>query len=593
LGRPIQRGAIYDLATTRTVNGQLVRDPFPGNIIPVGRFDPAAKKILDLYPNPTQNVNARLASNNFFTITSGRSDIDQWDVRVDHKLSDKDSLFGSLSWSTEDKFQTPPLPGALDAGGFGGETEQNLGRNAMMSWTRVWSPQIITETRIAFSRLVTSRVQANSDKDLQKEFGIGGLQTFSPLNGGLPNIQMQDYTTIGGAEWLPTLEYSNVWDFIQNVSINKGKHAHKFGFEYRPIGFPFFQVPTPRGTFRFNRDRVNYPAAPYNADTGDAVAAFLLGNTQNNTITTQNFISSDKVSYAWYWQDDWKISSKFTLNVGLRYELFSPIGETFGRQSTLDQDRRVLVIPEGPNQDAALPPNFATAFPQIAVERGQVNKYLIPWDKTDWSPRIGFAWEAMDKTVVRAGYGIFYGGEENQGGNPNRGENAPFNQESRLNPPDAFSPNPFIARFSDGFPTNVFSLPAQISFRTIVSNFRNPLVHKWNFAVQRELGYNTTFEVAYIGSKGQRLVNLNNPNQPVNAAALNVPTAPRRRLNFIDNEIITANSNGFSRYQGLAAKLEKTFSNGMQFLSSYTWSHALTNVGTTLAGGPGTRDVLN
>jgi hypothetical protein len=593
LGRPIMEGAIYDLDTTRTVNGQLVRDPFPGNIIPASRFDPAAKKLIDLYPNPTQNLNARIPSNNFFTITSGRSDIDQWDVRIDHRLSDKDSLFGSLSWSTEDKFQTPPLPGALDAGGFGGETEQNLGRNAMMSWTRVWSPQMITETRIAYSRLVTARTQANADKDFQKEFGIGGLQTFSPLNGGLPSLQPADYSNVGGNEWLPTLEYSNVWDFIQNVSINKGKHAHKFGFEYRPIGFPFFQVPTPRGTFRFNRNRTNYPASPFNASTGDSIAAWLLGFTANNRITTQNFISSDKVAYAWYWQDDWKISPKFTLNIGLRYELFSPIGEKFGRQSTLDQDRLALVIPKGKDQDAPLPPNFATAFPQIKVERGQVDKYLIPWDKTDWSPRIGFAWEAMDKTVVRAGYGIFYGGEENQGGNPNRGENAPFNQEQRLEPPSEFAPNPFMARFSDGFPANVFALPAAISFRTIAPNFRNPLVHKWNFAIQRELGYNTSLEVAYIGSKGQRLVNLNDPNQPGNAAAVGVPTATRRRLSFLDQGTNTTNSNGFSRYHGLAVKLEKTFSNGMQFLSSYTWSHALTNVGTTLSGGPGVRDVTN
>jgi len=592
LGRPIVQGAIYDIATTRTVNGQFVRDPFPGNIIPTNRFDPVAKKLIDLYPGPTQNVNARIASNNFFTITSGRAEIDQWDVRVDHKLSDKDSLFGSLSWSTEDKFQTPPLPGALDAGGFGGETEKNLGRNAMMSWTRVWSPNLITESRIAFSRLVTSRTQANADKDLQKEFGIGGLQTFSPLNGGLPNIQMQDYTTIGGAEWLPTLEYSNVWDFIQNVSINKGKHAYKFGYEYRPIGFPFFQVPTPRGTFRFNRDRTNYPVGPFNADTGDAVAAFLLGATQNNTITTQNFVSSDKQAHAWYFQDDWKLSPKFTLNVGLRYELFSPIGESWGRQSTFDQDRLTLVIPKGPNQDAPLPPNFATAFPQIKVERGQVDKYMIPWDKTNWSPRIGFAWEAMDRSVIRAGYGIFYGGEENQGGNPNRGINAPFNQESRLNPVDSVQPNPFISRFSDGFPTNVFSLPAAISFRTIVSNFRNPLVHKWNLAVQRELGQSTSLEVAYIGSKGQRLVHLNDPNQPANAAAVGLLTNPRRRLPFIEGTN-TTNSNGFSRYDGLAVKLEKTMSNGLQFLGSYTWSHALSNVGTTLAGGPGARDVLN
>ena len=187
----------------------------------------------------------------------------------------------------------------------------------MMSWTRVWSPTVITESRIAFSRLVTSRVQANADKDLQKEFGIGGLQTFTDLNGGLPTIVPEGYdggAAPGGAEWLPTLEYSNVWDFIQNVSVNKGNHAYKMGFEYRPIGFPFFQVPSPRGTMRFQRNRTQSPQFP--GGTGDGIAGWLLGYPGNSRITSANFVSSDKVSYAGYFQDDWKLSPKLTLNLG-------------------------------------------------------------------------------------------------------------------------------------------------------------------------------------------------------------------------------------------------------------------------------------
>ena len=240
-----------------------------------------------------------------------------------------------------------------------------------------------------------------------------------------------------------------MWDFIENVSINKGSHAYKMGFEYRPIEFPFFQVPSPRGTFRFPRNRTQSPEFP--GGTGDGIAGWLLGYPGNSRITTSNFISSDKKTYAWFFQDDWKLTPRLTFNLGLRYELFSPIGEKFGRQSTLDQDRLILVIPKGKDQDAALPPNFATTFPQIKVERGQVDKYMIPWDKTDWSPRVGFAWEAKDRTVVRAGYGIFYGGEENQGGNPNRGENAPFNLEQRLETGAGgdFALVPGLGRFSD------------------------------------------------------------------------------------------------------------------------------------------------
>ncbi|MBI3682561.1 MAG: TonB-dependent receptor, partial [Acidobacteria bacterium] len=274
LGRAIPQGGIYDIATQRTTpDGRIVRDLFPGNIIPASRFDPAAKKLIDLYPNPNQNLNDRLPASNYLPTAPARQNNDQFDVRIDHRLSEKDSLFGSLSWSNEDKTITPPLPGGLDGAGFNGAQEQNLGRNAMISWTRVWTPAVLTETRAAFSRLVTERTQANPGRDLFKEIGIGGLNPTGSYanNGGLPQIDPGGYSSIGGSNWLPTKEYNNVWDFIQNVSITKGKHAVKFGYEYRPIKFPFFQVPSPRGNFQFPQNRTAIPESP--GQTGDGMAS--------------------------------------------------------------------------------------------------------------------------------------------------------------------------------------------------------------------------------------------------------------------------------------------------------------------------------
>ncbi len=599
LGRPVPEGGIFDIRTNRTVTDPatgrqvIVRDWFPNNRMPSASFDPAAKKLIDLFPNPNQNLTDRIPSNNFLVVTSGKQQNDQADARIDHRLTNKDSLFGSLSWSEEDKFNEPPFPGPLDSGGFAGESETNQGRNAMLSWVRVWSPRVITETRVAFSRLITQRTQANATQDLQKELGIGGLQTFTATNqnGGLPQINPEGYGSFASNEWLPTLEYSNVWDFIENVSISKSSHAIKFGFEYRPIGFPFFQVPSPRGTFNFQRNRTQHPQFP--APTGDGIAAWLLGIPGNSRITTSNFISSEKKAFAWYIQDDWKLSPKLTLNLGLRYELFSPISERLGRQSNFDLDRIALVIPKGKDQDAPLPPNFATDFPQVKVERGQASKYLIDWDRTDIAPRVGFAYQGNTKTVFRGGYGIFYGGEENQGGNPNRGESVPFNQDQRLEARTAFDLVPNLNRFSDGFPVNVFALPAAIAFRALATNFRNPLVHKWNFAVQRELRWGTTWEVSYVGSKGQRLVINWDPNQPLNHADPAALVDPRRRFPFLRGGIQGNGSFAFSTYHALATKLEKRYSNGLDFLASYTWGHALANSGTTLAGGPGIRDITN
>ena len=170
----------------------------------------------------------------------------------------------------------------------------------------------------------------------------------------------------------------------------------------------------------------------------------------NSTLTTTNFISSEKVAHAWYFQDDWKATSKLTLNIGLRYELFSPIAEKFGRQSNYIPETATLVIPKGQQSGRSFARQLRHGVSHIKVERGIVDKYMIPWTR----PISGLVSELrtrlVTKTVVRGGYGLFYGGEENQGGNPNRGEGVPFNQTMNLNLESNFTAR---TRFLDGSPT--------------------------------------------------------------------------------------------------------------------------------------------
>jgi hypothetical protein len=607
-GANIREGMIFDPLTQATVGGNLVRQPFAGNIIPAARFDPASKKIMDLFPDPSRLINngQGFQQGNYFVTTSGQQTIHQGDARIDHRLSDKDSLFGSLSWSNLDQFNGAPLPGALDATYFASNAAVTLARNAMMSYTRVWSPSIVTETRAAFTRLVTSRTQANPEVDQFKAFGIGGYNPTGPLNGGLPATAIDRYNGFGASDWLPSKEYNNVWDFIQNVAVNKGGHSYKFGAEFRPIKFPFFQFPNPHGNWNFNRRETSFSNASGGADnlTGDGYASWLLGRVTGGAMSTSNFISSEKEAWAFYAQDDWKVNSKLTINYGLRYELFSPIGEKFGRQSNLDYEALTLFIPKGKDQDAALPPNFPTTFSMLRVSRGEVGKHLIPWDKTNIAPRIGFAYSVNAKTVARAGYGIFYGGEENQGGNPNRGEQVPFNQTVALNRTGAltaFDPNPFFnpnateGGVSRGFPTNIFTgLPANISFRQLVNNFRNPLVHKWNVSVQREFAGAQAFELSYVGNHQARQLHFFDPNACPNSPIPNNPCDPRRRVPGLFG-INGTGTFGFGNYAGLTAKYEKRYSAGLQALVSYTWGHALATSGTTLSGstGFGTLDPLD
>src|SRR3569833_3003963 len=158
------------------------------------------------------------------------------------------------------------------------------------------------------------------------------------------------------------------------------------GAEFRQVKFPFFQVPQPHGQVIYSSNETAFPSGitsslKSNVDslTGDGMASALLGYVDSATVSTTNFISSQKVAWAGYVQDDWKFSRKLTFNLGVRYELLSPIGERFGRQANFDLQAMTLYIPKGKQQDAPLPPNFASSFPNVSVSCGLVSNYLFFW----------------------------------------------------------------------------------------------------------------------------------------------------------------------------------------------------------------------
>ena len=235
-----------------------------------------------------------------------------------------------------------------------------------------------------------------------------------------------------------------------------------------------------------------------------------------------------------------------------------------------------------------------------------MSQYLVPWDKWDFGPRIGLAYQLNAKTVIRAGYGIFYGGEENQGGSPNRGEGIPFNETINLNrtpgivssflginDPKCTGCKYMPGGLTGGFPDSPFTLNAQIQFRGVQPNFRNPMVHKWNLMVQRELPFNMALEVGYEGNHQAHQVilgntdtypNLGTTNSAISADSLRYINAACATCQSVGSGLSMTVSNGFGNYAAGSAKLEKRFSGGLQFLTAYTWSHALANAGTPLSG---------
>ncbi len=611
---------IYDpLSTTYSGSTPISRSPFPGNIIPMNRMDPAVLKILQLFPSPNEPVvNGTQPTNDYFYDTAAHRQTDQGDLRVDYRLSDKDTLFGSVSIGNVNLLTQPKYTTALDNGGANDGFD--LTRNAQLSYTRVWTPALLTESRISFTRLVSFRWAATTSTDELQALGIGGYDYTNTMwkGGGLPSITIGSgsnaYSSVGvgggGGQ-----EYNNVWDLVQNVSINRGSHALKTGVEFRSIKNPFWQSQYPHGALFYSNNETAFPSAKafslggtVGSNTGDPLASALLGQIDSADISTTNFISDQKVAYAGYVQDDWKFSSKLTINIGLRYELWSPIGEKWGDQANFDLQNQTLYIPAGKNQNLPLPPNFATSFPNVTVSRGQVSNYLVRWDKFDFGPRIGLAYQVMPKTVIRVGYGIFYGGEENQGGFPNRGEGVPFNETvvmSRTNGVSSFTgvSNPACTAcdympggLTGGFPNNPFALNAAVSLRGVQPDFDNPMVHKWNFIIQRELPRDMSLELGYEGNHSAHQVMMENSDTFTNIGTTNsaITSLTQQEIpaacptcGSVGNNLFMTTSNGWANYNAASVKLEKRYSNGLQFIASYTWSHALANFVTPLTGSVG------
>jgi len=239
---------------------------------------------------------------------------------------------------------------------------------------------------------------------------------------------------------------------------------------------------------------------------------------------------------------------------------------------------------------------------------------MIPWDKYDFGPRLGIAYRFLNKTVLRIGYGIFYGGEENQGGSPNRGEGVPFNETVNftryqgnssyvgITQSQCFTCDYMPGGFAGGYPLSPFTANASVSMRGVQPDFRNPLVHKWNVIVQRELKGNMSLEIGWEGNhQAHQLIlwnsdtypNLGTFNTSISSASLQEIQPACSTCQSVGNGLSMTSSFAFGNYDAGSAKLEKRFSHGLQFLAAYVWSHALAVGNTPLSGDTSILDQTN
>ncbi len=625
LGRTILIGTIFDPATTRRVtSGQVdpitgrtatgtgfVRDPFPDNKIPANRLNPNAIKLLNLFP--AENFNqAGTVGNNYSTIRGLTDDANSFDVRMDHHFSDRDHIFGRYSFADIVRFRPGPFEGVADGGAYGDGDETVRTSGLAVSYTHSFTPTLINEVRLGLSREHSNRLPplGNDTSNIPGQFGIQGVQQVEG-NGGLPPINIGGLNRLGAVTWLVADRYSNTTQLTDNLTKIYKNHTFKGGVEYQYIDFPWVGPPYARGNFSFNG---SYASAPGLSDGSVGRAQFLLTPIRSlvpggvdfvggvNQLQASPFgrIPNYRNYVGAYFQDDWKFSSKLTLNLGLRWEHFSLTNAKDFVQANFvpGPGKPRFIIPASRKDNPKVSQSFLDGLARDGIDLEYSDEYgsgVGLTQKKNFGPRIGFAYQITPKLVLRGGYGIYYGAFENRGGFPNLGYNYPFQFDFNFLAPSEVAPLIYpdgsqatLERGLAGVPLDPTRVNASgLNLRGIEFAYKTPYTQGYNLITQYELGTRNSIEVGYVASLGRHLesfigTNLQNrilpPGQGLNPQNyVPFPTFARG-----SSYAATA---GNSHYHALQTKFQRRMSQGLDVLVSYTYSKTLTNAGDLLSNG--------
>ena len=603
---------LYNPFSTRTVNGQVIRDPFmcdsggnplpaangiqpagtPCNKIPSSVINPIAQQMIGFYPTP--NVPGTLVGD-FVNSPIKQLKEGEFDLRLDHNFSSNDSLYARFSYDQATEFLPVGVPGFLDSDGF--TSTQSLadhGRNAALSETHVFSPTAINKVTAGYNRIFNHILSYASGSCVSQQLGIPGA------NLGGVSCGLTD-TLIGGGFWglgdrgfAPFQGGTNVFYIADSFDMVRGAHDIKMGGEIRANQMNVLTNGFQDGFWVFTNGWTSsvapiFPGSTLYASTGDGnnMADFLLGlpdlalhdQTFQGTVTGRRW-----KLYRPYVQDDWRVTPNLTLNLGLAYGLVTPITEAHNRQSNFDFRTGGFLIP-GKNSDA---------------------RVGLSLDKTALEPRLGLAWSPRGdrKTSVRAGYAIFHDSSWNQGAQ-GLWENPPFFEESAFvaffpdtcpfatsvcaSSTDPSTGQPFVPTgksISDGFPLLTQPTdPSQfLPFSNLQSqnlNFKLGRIQQFNLDVERQLPGDVLLTIGYAGARSTHLlsggINLNvaSPTAcgtvPGYSFGCGIASPPWPQSGTIAN----INDNGFSRYDSLQVKAEtKSSKHGLYALLAYTYARA-------------------
>jgi len=566
--------AIFDPNTTVSLgNGAFARTQYSGNRIPATQFDPAAVNLLALFPAPTSAG----AANNYTVSPVQNIKTNRFDFRHDLQLSQSDNLFARYSYFTYDyRYPGPFDPPLVGSTTFQNSIKATTGNAAGLGETHSFSPRVVNEFRAGYNRIqdvLTPFVQDYIDD----QFGLGGIPR-QPGVAGLPLMTISGVTSIGEATFLPNSKVSETTTLQDNLSFQSGNHALKFGGSYRFVRSWFAISSNARGNYTFNGAFTQNPQN--RGATGSALADFMLGIPSTSSIS--NFTQGD-IRYR-YWggfiQDDWKATSKLTINAGLRYELWTQPVERHNSQANFFLADRKLAYAFN---------NVPAGIPASAVENVPLDidtRSLLKTTHTNFAPRLGFAYQAAPSLVFRGGAGIFYADSPFIGASGRLVANPPY-AIANTYATDNITP---ITRLSTGFPAGAVT---SVNFNsanlvTFAPDLQNGAVYHWSMGAQKQAGQ-YVFDVNYVGTRAVKLPLGYNVNQALAGPGSVASRRPYQGFNDISQQI----SMGYSRYNALEARAERRYSNGLSLLVSYTYSKSLDNGGEQLVGDLSLRNVNN
>ncbi len=568
------------------------RAAFDNFQIPSTRFDPVSIALLANYPAP--NVPGMDdARNNYFFSPSDTIDHNQYDLRIDYNINNANRWFARYSIRDEFVLQNGPLP--LPAVGGVGQTIDLPGQNWASALNTTLSPTMFNELRFGYTFFPT-RFDIPITEPLNEQFGVKGAPGDAlddGLNHGYVLSRPSGFRDLGPRGFWPNVNKMDNLQIADNFTVVKGNHTLKFGIEYRRTQIPRSPSRHRRGRFNFSgvftTEMPNDPAS--RGATGNSIADMLLGWASNGTWGWPNGEEYVANYYGFFLQDDYKVTSRLTLNLGLRYEIFGlprfpdpdthDLNKTIGNFVSEVNGRSISPeerLPTG--QGGFTGDDFLPFFrrPENGSDTGGDP------DLNNFAPRLGLAYSFDDRTVLRVGAGIFFGEHDIVQGQAARFYTGPpFSNE--LTFPQGREMSEFIVQ--EGFPAASRSgLPRRsLSVNTIVDGVWPQLyAAQWFLDLQRELPGNTLLTIGYNGTASNQIPSTVNINRPLTPDPV-IQHQRRRNRDYFNNVTVRGGQYLNQNYNSLTIKGEKRFTGGFTFLSSFTWSHNIDVVNENLTTG--------